>query len=414
MLALRLAVLRPPRRRRPHRRAARHRAPQRPRCGSAQAPPRPRSSASAEVASAVPLLARVTPFIGHFQIRNRGTVGGSLAHADPAGRVPGRGARARRRARGAVAARGTRTIPAADVLHRPVEHRARAATSSSPASAFPVWSGRCGFAVEELARRHGDFAIAGAAVAVELDGDDRVAPLRHRPHRARLDARARDRGRGGRHRTAVAEVDRPTSSGAQAMAGLDDGARPTCTDRPTYRTRVGAVMVARAWTARDRGGPRWLRSRSGWRSTARRARRDGRAPADARRLPARAVRPHRHAPRLRARRLRRVHGARRRRRRARRASCSRCRPTAPRSPRSRASPSPDGDALARAGRRSATATASSAGSARPASSCRSPRCCATTPSPPTSEIREGLSGNLCRCTGYQGIIAAVRQAATGA
>ncbi|EUA23912.1 CO dehydrogenase flavoC-terminal domain protein [Mycobacterium xenopi 3993] len=35
--------------------------------------------------------------------------------------------------------------------------------------------GRCGFAIEELARRHGDFAIAGAAVAVQLDGDDRVS-----------------------------------------------------------------------------------------------------------------------------------------------------------------------------------------------------------------------------------------------
>ncbi|EUA16700.1 CO dehydrogenase flavoC-terminal domain protein [Mycobacterium xenopi 3993] len=34
---------------------------------------------------------------------------------------------------------------------------------------------RCGFAIEELARRHGDFAIAGAAVAVQLDGDDRVS-----------------------------------------------------------------------------------------------------------------------------------------------------------------------------------------------------------------------------------------------
>src|SRR5262245_30617803 len=39
---------------------------------------------SAEVASAVPLLARATPFIGHFQIRNRGTIGGCIAHADPA------------------------------------------------------------------------------------------------------------------------------------------------------------------------------------------------------------------------------------------------------------------------------------------------------------------------------------------
>jgi aerobic carbon-monoxide dehydrogenase medium subunit len=44
--------------------------------------------ASAEVASAVPLLARVTPLIGHFQIRSRGTVGGSLAHADPAAEYP--------------------------------------------------------------------------------------------------------------------------------------------------------------------------------------------------------------------------------------------------------------------------------------------------------------------------------------
>ena len=43
---------------------------------------------STEVADAVPLLARVTPLIGHFQIRNRGTIGGSLAHADPAAEYP--------------------------------------------------------------------------------------------------------------------------------------------------------------------------------------------------------------------------------------------------------------------------------------------------------------------------------------
>src|SRR5882672_1562286 len=44
--------------------------------------------ASAEVASAVPLLALATPLIGHFQIRTRGTLGGSLAHADPAAEYP--------------------------------------------------------------------------------------------------------------------------------------------------------------------------------------------------------------------------------------------------------------------------------------------------------------------------------------
>src|SRR5262245_5381757 len=43
---------------------------------------------SAAVAAGVPLLARATPFVGHFQIRNRGTIGGSLAHADPAAEYP--------------------------------------------------------------------------------------------------------------------------------------------------------------------------------------------------------------------------------------------------------------------------------------------------------------------------------------
>ena len=42
------------------------------------------------------------------------------------------------------------------------------------AVSFPVWSGRCGFAVEEVARRHGDFAIAGTALALEVDSGDTV------------------------------------------------------------------------------------------------------------------------------------------------------------------------------------------------------------------------------------------------
>src|SRR5262245_8390102 len=44
--------------------------------------------ASPVVASCVPLLARATPLIGHFQIRSRGTLGGSIAHADPAAEYP--------------------------------------------------------------------------------------------------------------------------------------------------------------------------------------------------------------------------------------------------------------------------------------------------------------------------------------
>jgi carbon-monoxide dehydrogenase small subunit len=66
-----------------------------------------------QVAVAVPLLAEVTPMIGHFQIRNRGTVGGSLAHADPAAEYPAV-AVALEAQMEVVSARGTRVLPAAD------------------------------------------------------------------------------------------------------------------------------------------------------------------------------------------------------------------------------------------------------------------------------------------------------------
>ena len=82
-------ALRAPRRHRPGRRAAGHRASQRHRCGSARARPQADDRARRRRSpAAVPLLGRATPLIGHFQIRNRGTIGGSLAHADPAAEYP--------------------------------------------------------------------------------------------------------------------------------------------------------------------------------------------------------------------------------------------------------------------------------------------------------------------------------------
>jgi carbon-monoxide dehydrogenase medium subunit len=109
-----------------------------------------------------------------------------------------------------------------------------------------VWKGRCGFAVHEFARRHGDFAIAGTTLAVELDADDRVVRcgigllgLGSTPKRA---VQAED--------AAVGSVVTDLSAdelGQLAMAGLDDV--PTdLQGSAAYRTRVGAAMVARAWT----------------------------------------------------------------------------------------------------------------------------------------------------------------------
>ena len=80
--------------------------------------------ASAEVASTVPLLAKATPFIGHFQIRNRGTLGGSIAHADPAAEYPAVALTLDAQHGGRIDARAAHDR-GARLLRRPVEHQHR-------------------------------------------------------------------------------------------------------------------------------------------------------------------------------------------------------------------------------------------------------------------------------------------------
>ncbi|MBX6387858.1 MAG: FAD binding domain-containing protein [Frankia sp.] len=199
------------------------------------------------VAAAVPLLARATPLIGHAQIRNRGTFGGSVAHADPAAEYPAVVLALDAELAACSAAGGQRVIPAAQFF------TGLWSTALEPeellvGARFPVWSGRCGFAIEEFARRSGDFAIAGAAVAVELDdGEDRVrrcaiALLGMGPTPVRAaGAEAAVTGR------PLAELE-PADVGATAVAGLADV--PSDLHGPqSYRRRVGAVMTARAFAA---------------------------------------------------------------------------------------------------------------------------------------------------------------------
>lgn len=201
--------------------------------------------ASTEVAAAVPLLTRVTPFIGHFQIRNRGTVGGSIAHADPAAEYPAV-ALTLDAEMDALSPRGTRSIPAASFFTG-LWSTALEPDELLTGIRFPVWSGRCGFAVQEFARRHGDFAIAGATVALELDDDDRVrrcgiglVGLGATPRRATA-AEGEVVGR------AVSEIS-AEELGQHALAGLD-GVPSDLQGSASYRTRVGAAMVSRAWAA---------------------------------------------------------------------------------------------------------------------------------------------------------------------
>lgn len=195
------------------------------------------------VASAVPLLTRVTPYIGHFQIRTRGTLGGSIAHADPAGEYPAV-ALALDAEVNAASPSGQRQIPAAEFFTGLWE------TALEPDEIligvrFPVWTGRCGFAVQEFARRHGDFAIAGVVMAVALDDDDRIARcaigllgLGSTPRRA-TEAEAAVTGR------PVGDVD-AEEIGELAMTGLDD-IPSDLQGSASYRSRVGAALAARAW-----------------------------------------------------------------------------------------------------------------------------------------------------------------------
>ena len=115
-------------------------------------------------------------FIGHVQIRNRGTVGGSLAHAFPSAELP-------------VA---MVTLDASFILRSTANHRAARAedfflsymtTTLDPGELLteievPALPANSGCSYQEVSRRHGDFALAGAAALLALDGDGAIRHAR--------------------------------------------------------------------------------------------------------------------------------------------------------------------------------------------------------------------------------------------
>jgi carbon-monoxide dehydrogenase medium subunit len=191
------------------------------------------------VAARCPLIVQALRQVAHPQIRARGTVGGSIAHADPAGELPAVAvaldARARVRGPG-----GERLVPAAD-LYRGIFTTSLAEGEIVNSVEFPLAADGAGSACVEVARRQGDYALCGAVAQVSAaDGvvaDARLAlfGVADRPVRAaRAEAALRETPAGEAPTVAAAKV-------AEEIAFADDPQVPA-----DYRRQVAAVSAQRA------------------------------------------------------------------------------------------------------------------------------------------------------------------------
>ncbi len=117
----------------------------------------------------IPLLAQALPLIGHEAIRSRGTIGGSLSHSDPAGELPAVAVATGAEMVVTSAGRGDRTIAAEDFF---VTHFTTSLEADELLTEirFPVTRPGTGTAFDEMARRHGDFAIVGVGVRIHVEG----------------------------------------------------------------------------------------------------------------------------------------------------------------------------------------------------------------------------------------------------
>jgi CO/xanthine dehydrogenase FAD-binding subunit len=188
------------------------------------------------------LLTTALRHIGHAPIRARGTVAGSIVHADPASELPALllcldgGVVARSR-------RGTRTIPAAEFFQGPLM-TALAADELVTETRWTLPPAHAGWGFREMARRQGDFALVGVAAVLTMArgtvADARIAifgaaatPVRAREAERALTGRAASEA-------AIAEAAGMAASGFEAVADIHAPA--------AYRASVARTLTARALT----------------------------------------------------------------------------------------------------------------------------------------------------------------------
>ena len=123
---------------------------------------------SAEIAAHAPLIAKALPFIGHPAIRNRGTIGGSIAFGDPAAELPACFVALDGEAVIAGPS-GTRVVKA-DAFYKGLFESALTPRDVLTAIRIPVATSETRSAFAELARRHGDYAMVGLAATARAAG----------------------------------------------------------------------------------------------------------------------------------------------------------------------------------------------------------------------------------------------------
>jgi len=215
---------------------------------------RHRAAERSEVlAERVPLMAEAMPLIGHAAIRSRGTIGGSLSHADPAAELPAVALATEATLIARSLRGGERTIPASEFFEGYFT-TVLAEDEILCAVEVPAAPPSTGFCVTEVARRHGDFALVGVTAAVTIDQGlvtrARIALINvaERPVRAEQ-AEAALVG-------AKPEAAAWAEAAAVASSEIDPSGDLHAT--PAYRRKVAGVCVRRALetAARRAGGGR--------------------------------------------------------------------------------------------------------------------------------------------------------------
>ncbi|MGI9596199.1 MAG: FAD binding domain-containing protein [Acidimicrobiales bacterium] len=192
------------------------------------------------VADAVPVMAEALHWVGHFQTRTRGTIGGSLSHLDPAAELPV--VALLHDAELTVAGSGgTRVVPMGEwPMFYMVPNLAEDEVLTS--IEFHRWEQPYGFAFEEFARRYGDFAIVAVGALLAVDDDRSIT-------RAAVSVAGAQPTPSRLHDVEAALVGQPVGPATLRAAGELAGTIDAMTDsyiRGAYRQRLTAVLTRRA------------------------------------------------------------------------------------------------------------------------------------------------------------------------